>query len=75
MLTASCSIPLAYRDYPIVENEPMSDGGIADSIPVAEAYRRGARDITVVLSRPLGYQKNLWPFRHSPNGCSGSNLD
>jgi predicted patatin/cPLA2 family phospholipase len=62
VLTASCSIPLAYRDYPSVDNEPMSDGGIADSIPVVEAYRRGARDITVVLSRPLGYEKKPLAF-------------
>jgi len=62
VLTASCSIPLAYRDYPRVEDEPMSDGGIADSIPVAEAYRRGARDMTVVLSRPLGYEKKPLAF-------------
>lgn len=55
VLTASCSLPLAYRAFPTVENEPMSDSGIADSIPVAGAYRRGAPDIAVVLSRPLGY--------------------
>ncbi|SFR54195.1 Predicted phospholipase, patatin/cPLA2 family [Marinobacter daqiaonensis] len=57
VFTASCSIPLAYRDYPMVGEEAMSDGGIADSIPVQEAYRRGARDITVVLSRPARYRK------------------
>ncbi|MFA0263745.1 DUF6363 domain-containing protein, partial [Vibrio cyclitrophicus] len=33
-----------------------TDGGVADSIPVREAYRRGARDITVILSHPLSYQ-------------------
>ncbi|MCV5745835.1 patatin family protein, partial [Escherichia coli] len=41
-----------------------TDGGVADSIPVREAYRRGARDITVVLSHPLNYSKkpvkNTW---------------
>ncbi|AUD60514.1 hypothetical protein AYJ58_13925 [Shewanella sp. Pdp11] len=56
-IIASCAIPLAYRDYPIVDNIPMTDGGIADSIPVEFAYRQGARDITVVLSRPHGYRK------------------
>ncbi|WP_265467130.1 DUF6363 domain-containing protein, partial [Aeromonas salmonicida] len=35
----------------------MTDGGVADSIPVRHAYEQGARDITVVLSRPLGYRK------------------
>ena len=54
---ASCAIPLAYRDYPKVDGEPMTDGGIADAIPVRKAYELGARDLTVVLSRPLGYRK------------------
>ncbi|GAA3960564.1 patatin family protein [Allohahella marinimesophila] len=57
VLTASCSIPVAYRDYPLVDGEPMSDGGLIDSIPVERAYEEGARDITVILSRPLGYRK------------------
>ncbi|MAM86381.1 MAG: patatin family protein [unclassified Hahellaceae] len=57
VLTASCSIPVAYRDYPLVNGEPMSDGGLIDSIPVERAYEEGARDITVILSRPLGYRK------------------
>ncbi|WP_444901879.1 patatin family protein [Microbulbifer sp. SSSA007] len=54
---ASCAIPMAYREFPIVDGEPMTDGGLADSIPVIRAYEQGARDITVVLSRPLGYRK------------------
>ncbi|MFL1468153.1 patatin-like phospholipase family protein [Marinobacter sp. DUT-3] len=57
VFTASCSIPIAFRDYPTVNGEPMTDGGLADSIPVIKAYEDGARDITVVLSRPLGYRK------------------
>lgn len=56
-IIASCAIPFAYRDFPPVENIPMTDGGIADSIPVEFAYRQGARDITVILSRPHGYRK------------------
>lgn len=57
VFTASCSIPLAYRDYPEVDGEPMTDGGIVDSIPVQWAYEQGARDITVILSRPHGFRK------------------
>lgn len=57
VFTASCSLPIAYRDYPEVDGEPMTDGGLADAIPVIKAYEDGARDITVVLSRPLGYRK------------------
>lgn len=57
LLKASCSVPIAYRDYPIIEGQAMTDGGVADSIPVVKAYAMGARDITVVLSRPRGYRK------------------
>ncbi|WKE64801.1 patatin family protein [Gallaecimonas kandeliae] len=57
LLKASCSVPLAYRHYPEIEGQPMTDGGVADSIPVLKAYEMGARDITVVLSQPLGYRK------------------
>lgn len=59
LFPASCAIPLAYRDFPKVDGEPMTDGGIGDSIPVIKAYDIGARDITVVLSRPLGYKKRV----------------
>lgn len=57
IMTASCSIPFAYRDFPTVEGHPMTDGGLADSIPVRWAYEHGAREITVVLSRHQGYRK------------------
>ncbi|MGK8872920.1 patatin-like phospholipase family protein [Pseudomonas aeruginosa] len=54
---ASCALPLVYRAFPTYNGIAMTDGGIADSIPVLEAYRRGARDMTIILSRPLGYRK------------------
>lgn len=56
-IKASCSVPLAYRGFVQLAGEAMADGGVADSIPVRHAYEQGARDITVVLSRPLGYRK------------------
>ncbi|HAT2713273.1 TPA: patatin-like phospholipase family protein [Aeromonas hydrophila] len=56
-IKASCSVPLVYRDFVRIDGEAMTDGGVADSIPVRHAYEQGARDITVVLSRPLGYRK------------------
>ncbi|WP_276567837.1 patatin-like phospholipase family protein [Idiomarina seosinensis] len=59
LFPASCAIPLAYRDFPKVNGEPMTDGGVGDSIPVIKAYQQGARDITVVLSRALGYKKKV----------------
>ncbi|WEM44127.1 patatin family protein (plasmid) [Photobacterium sp. DA100] len=57
LLKASCAVPLAYRDFPQMDGYEMTDGGVADSIPVIKAYEMGARDITVVLSRPQGYRK------------------
>lgn len=62
VLPASCAIPLASREYPEVHGVPMTDGGVADSIPVIEAYRRGARHMTVILSEPLGYRLKPMPF-------------
>lgn len=57
VLTATCSLPVVQRETPCVDGRPMADGGISDSIPVIEAYRRGARRITVILSEPWGYRK------------------
>jgi predicted patatin/cPLA2 family phospholipase len=57
VLTATCALPVVQHDTPCVEGRPMADGGISDSIPVIEAYRRGARHITVILSEPWGYRK------------------
>ncbi len=56
-LKASCAIPIAYRDYPTINGIAMTDGGVADSIPVKKAYEMGASEITVILSQPLGYRK------------------
>ncbi len=58
LFPASCAIPFMYRDFPKVDNEPMTDGGLADAIPVVWAYEQGARDITIVLSQPLGFKKS-----------------
>ncbi|WP_404343792.1 patatin family protein [Pseudoalteromonas mariniglutinosa] len=56
-LKASCAIPIAYRSYPVIAGKQLTDGGVADSIPVRKAYEMGNRDITVVLSQPQGYYK------------------
>ncbi|MFN2360752.1 MAG: patatin family protein [Marinobacter sp.] len=71
VFTASCAIPIAYRDYPEVNGEPMTDGGVADAIPVIRAYEDGARDITVVLSRPFGYRKKPPRFPAIPKRIFG----
>jgi predicted patatin/cPLA2 family phospholipase len=56
-LKVSSAIPLLYRSILSVGSENALDGGIADPIPVLEAYRRGATQITVIRSRPLSYVK------------------
>ena len=67
MVEATPALPIAYRESPCFSGGCYTDGGVADSIPVREAYRRGARDITVILSHPLSYrmkpQKHQWMLK------------
>ncbi|KFZ30998.1 phospholipase [Pseudidiomarina salinarum] len=60
LFPASCAIPFIYRDYPEVNGIPMTDGGVADSIPVEKAYEMGAREITVILSQSLRVRKQVY---------------
>ena len=57
LLKVSSSIPLLYRDFLQTNSGRATDGGIADPIPVIEAYRRGARNIVVIRSRVAEYVK------------------
>jgi len=57
LLKISSAIPLLYRGTLSIDSGNALDGGIADPIPVLEAYRRGAKKITVIRSRPSGYVK------------------
>jgi predicted patatin/cPLA2 family phospholipase len=57
VLKASSAMPLFYRDYPCVDDRPMTDGGVVDSLPAGEAIRRGARRIMVIRSRHRDYRK------------------
>ena len=73
-LKASASLPLFYRDFPRLENRLMSDGGMADGIPVIEAIRQGATNIMVIRSRHKEYMKKdtiihryiRWKLRNYP---------
>ena len=56
-LKVSSSLPILYRNILEVNGEKAIDGGMADSIPVREAHRRGAVDITVIRTRPERYVK------------------
>ena len=55
LLKASSAIPVIYRSFVEVDGVKYVDGGITDSIPVLEAYRRGANKIMVLRSRPQSY--------------------
>jgi len=57
VLKASSAMPVFYRNYPIIDGVPMTDGGAGDAIPVGEAIRRGARRIMVIRSRHRNYVK------------------
>ena len=59
-LKASSAMPLFYRDYPRIDGRSMTDGGVADAIPMGKAIRLGARRIMVLRSRYRNYIK-----RHS----------
>ena len=61
-LIATAALPIAVKTPSCFSGACYTDGGVADSIPVKEAYHRGARDITVILSHPLSYQMN--PAKH-----------
>lgn len=53
----SSSLPVLYRNILKAGSIPALDGGISDPIPVIEAYKRGAKRITVIRSRSSSYVK------------------
>jgi predicted patatin/cPLA2 family phospholipase len=61
-LKASMSLPVLYRHFPLYAGQPMTDGGIADGIPVVEAVRRGAKHVVVIRSRHRTYTKTDTPW-------------
>jgi predicted patatin/cPLA2 family phospholipase len=51
-LKAGCALPFLYRGPVAIQDKHVVDGGLVDPIPAQEAYRRGARRIIVIRSRP-----------------------
>ncbi|MDA3955942.1 patatin family protein [Oceanispirochaeta sp.] len=62
LIKGSCALPGLYRGFPEYDDIRMADGGVADPLPVIRAYEMGAREMTVILSRPLGYRKKAGKF-------------
>ena len=60
-IKASAALPVFYRGFPPVDGRPMTDGGVAQGIPVAEAIRMGAKRIMVIRSRHKHYLKKDTP--------------
>lgn len=56
-IKATVALPLLYRSFPQIDQRPMTDGGVADGIPVAQAIRLGATHIMVIRSRAYTYRK------------------
>lgn len=50
---AGCTLPVLYRGPIRLQGRAVVDGGISDPIPAGEAYRRGARRLIVIRSRPI----------------------
>lgn len=65
VIKASMALPLFYRNFPEVDGRLMTDGGVADGIPVGLAIRLGAKRIMVVRSRSSAYRKqDTWVHRY-----------
>ena len=53
---ASSSLPVV-SPLVKVDNIPMSDGGVADSVPIRKALRDGVKKPIIILTRQEGYRK------------------
>lgn len=60
IVRASSSLPFV-SPIAYVDNRPMLDGGIADSIPLLRARQLGYDNNVVVLTRNKGYRKSARP--------------
>jgi predicted patatin/cPLA2 family phospholipase len=57
---ASCSLPLVSTIVKI-DDIPMMDGGMADSIPIRKALKDGCNKAVIILTRNKGYIKKITP--------------
>lgn len=55
-IKVSSALPVLYRGSLTIGAERAADGGVADSIPVREAYNRGAKRITVLRTRSADFE-------------------
>lgn len=62
LFKASMALPYVYRDFPQIDNSLYTDGGVADSIPVNQAIKLGAKKIIVIRARHFDYLKSDTAF-------------
>ncbi len=55
VLRASSAVPVLFRRFVELDGRKFTDGGVSAPVPVEEAYRRGARRIVVIRSRPADF--------------------
>lgn len=61
---ASSSIPL-FTPMVFVDGVPYLDGGLADSVPVVRALRKGYKKNLIILTRGRGYRKKAMSVRET----------
>lgn len=63
VLRAAMSLPGAVTKATPIDGGRYVDGGVVDQLPIHRALDAGADDVTVVLTRPLGYRpRSTGPF-------------
>jgi predicted patatin/cPLA2 family phospholipase len=58
VIRATAAIPGLYNRKVKLGDGEYVDGGIANQVPLAEAFAHGAREVLVVLTRERGYRRN-----------------
>ncbi|OBT16990.1 patatin family protein [Vibrio sp. UCD-FRSSP16_10] len=53
ILRATCAIPMLYHQEIEIDGANWVDGGVSATIPVQEAYRRGACNIVAITTEPV----------------------
>ncbi|WP_086982980.1 patatin-like phospholipase family protein [Vibrio aphrogenes] len=59
VLKATCAIPALYRHEVKIDNQLYVDGGVSAAIPAQEAWRQGARLITVIRTEPVALNEEM----------------
>jgi predicted patatin/cPLA2 family phospholipase len=75
LIKASASLPLLYRGFPMINGISVTDGGVADGIPIQKAIDHGATHVLVIRSRHKSYRKQdtiyhkyiRWKLRNHKN--------